>query len=326
MGALVDARQLSLKDLAYAIENAWDKRVHQAATVLLAVRLNQVVEEPPSPIGPLHIISSGESYSERRLFVWTSLRGGFIGVVSMLFLVALVLYIRAAFIHLGQPPTGAAAAFPGGIIGMNPVIVSVAVAGTGIFIRLLFDWALDKFEREIANYRKGLKGEEQVVEMIRQSLDGNWTLFRNVILPGRNKADMDSVFVGPPGVWVLEVKNFTGRYVNYGDRWGIIKGKKVKNLKRNPSRQAQKNAARLAGFFKADGIKQWVNPVVVWANREGTVKVKQPLVPVWLIDRLPEELGNLWRDRPMPEAMQARIVEKLTALCQQTAQAKANND
>ena len=69
-----------------------------------------------------------------------------------------------------------------------------------------------------------------------------------------------------------------------------------------------------------------MNPVVVWANREGTVKVKQPLVPVWLIERLPEELGNLRQDRQIPEAMQIRIVEKLTALCQQTAKAKANND
>ncbi|HVO43623.1 MAG TPA: hypothetical protein VMT34_13410, partial [Aggregatilineales bacterium] len=37
MGPLVETRQLSLRDLAYAIENAWEERIRQAAIVLMLV-------------------------------------------------------------------------------------------------------------------------------------------------------------------------------------------------------------------------------------------------------------------------------------------------
>ncbi len=66
MGALFDKQQLTLKDLGYAAENAWEQRVRQAAVALMLVRLNQVLMEPPSPAGLLHVVSAGRSFSERR--------------------------------------------------------------------------------------------------------------------------------------------------------------------------------------------------------------------------------------------------------------------
>ena len=53
-------------------------------------------------------------------------------------------------------------------------------------------------DRQIAAYRRGQQGEDRVVDAIRSSLDAQWTLFRNVVLPGRNRADIDAVLVGPP--------------------------------------------------------------------------------------------------------------------------------
>lgn len=55
MGELVDTKQLTLRDLGYAIENAWNERVRQAAIVLSSLRLNQAVKEPPPPAGPLKL-------------------------------------------------------------------------------------------------------------------------------------------------------------------------------------------------------------------------------------------------------------------------------
>lgn len=142
----------------------------------------------------------------------------------------------------------------------------------------------------------------------------------NVVLPGRNQADIDAVLVGPPGVWALEVKTFTGEYRNIGEHWEYRAGNQWKLLKASPSRQAQGNAVRLSNFFKADGLTQWVTPAVVWADSESPdespLSVENPAVAVWRFGRLPEELGNIWQGLSMPEATQARIVEKLTALCQ----------
>ncbi|MBN1485505.1 MAG: NERD domain-containing protein, partial [Chloroflexia bacterium] len=83
----------------------------------------------------------------------------------------------------------------------------------------------------------------------------------------------------------------------------------------NPKlRQARRNAGRLGRFLQADKIKQWVEPVVVWANPDGRLSVENPTVAVWTLDRLAEELGNLYQDRKVDESTQARIAEKLTRL------------
>jgi len=315
MGALVDARQLAIKDLGYAIESAWDERVRQAAIVLTAVCLNQVVDEPAPPAGPLKVIAFGRSYAERRQFALTMVQGLIMGGA----LGASVVLMAQELLKPKAADPGAALAkvlaSPGSAIAL--VVMVLLLAGIGGLIVFLPNLAVKKLERQIKRYRKGQEGEERVVEVVRQNLDGNWILFRNVTLPGRSKADVDAVLVGPPGVWALEIKNLSGVYRNVGERWEFRTGSRWKAFERSPSRQATDNAARLGRFFEADGIKQWVNPAVVWANRESALTVQNPSVAVWEIARLPEELGNVWQHKPIEETIRARIIEKLTTLCQQ---------
>jgi hypothetical protein len=314
MGVLVDTQELSLKDLAYAIENAWDERVRQAAIVLMAVRLNQAVKEPAPSAGPLRVLSGGRSYAERRQLFLTLIQGVIAGaVLSPLGLYLIRLIIRLPTLPPGKPLAERITS-PAGVFALVTVI---ALGGGLVWLsEYLFGLVLSKLDKQIDNYRKGQEGEDQVVEVMRQNLDGNWTLFRNVTLPGRNKADIDAVLVGPPGVYALEIKTFTGEYRNIGEHWEV-RADNWKLLKSSPSRQVQDNAVRLSNFFKADGLKQWVTPVVVWANRESPVSVENPMVAVWTLDRLPEELGNIWQDQAMQESAHARILEKLTALCQE---------
>lgn len=314
MGVLVDTRQVTLKDLAYAIENAWDERVQQAAIVLMAVRLNQAVKEPPPFAGPLRVVSGGRSHAVQRQHLLRLIQGFIAGAV----LSPLVLYLIRLIIRLPTLPPGKPlaeiVASPAGVFAL---VMVIALGGGLVWLsQYLFDLVLKKLDKQIDNYRKGQEGEDQVVEVMRQNLDGNWALFRNVTLPGRNKADIDAILVGPPGVYALEIKTFTGEYRNIGEHWEVG-AENWKLLKSSPSRQAQDNAVRLSNFFKADGLKQWVTPAVVWANRESPVSVENPMVAVWTLDRLPEELGNIWQDQAMQESTQARIVEKLKALCQE---------
>jgi len=315
MGALVDARQLAIKDLVYAIESAWDERVRQAAIVLTAVCLNQIVDEPAPPAGPLKVIAFGENYAERRQFALTMVQGLIMGGALG---VAVVLMVQGLLRPRAADPGATMAkvlASPGGAVAL--VVTVLLLAGIGWLVAFLPDLAVRRLDQRIKHYRKGQEGEEHVVEAVRQNLDGNWVLFRNVTPPGRSKADVDAVLVGPPGIWALEIKNLSGAYRNVGERWEFRTGSRWKAFERSPSRQAMGNAARLAHFFEAGGIKQWVNPAVIWANRESALTVQNPSVAVWDIARLPEELGNLWQHKPIEEAIRARIIERLTALCQQ---------
>jgi hypothetical protein len=317
MGTLVDTRQVTLKDLGFAIENAWDERVRQAAILLTALRLDQAVKEPAPPAGPLQVVSAGRSYAERRQLFLTLIQGAVSG--AALTAVVFFLIVMIARLSASRPgqPLAEVVASPTGVLALAVVIA--LGAGLVWLSNYLFDTAMKKLDQAIDNYRKGQEGEDQVVEAMRQSLDGNWTLFRNVTLPGRNRADIDAVLVGPPGVWVAEIKTFGGEYRNIGEHWEVRAGGRWKLLGSSPSRQAQDNAARLSNFFKADGLTQWVNPAVVWANPDSPLAVENLMVPVWTFERLPEELGNIWQGQTIPESNQARMIEKLTALCQERA-------
>jgi Nuclease-related domain len=201
-------------------------------------------------------------------------------------------------------------------IVMIMLVVIIVIIGGGLWLFwYLFNSVVNRIENKIGNYRKGQEGEDRVVEAMRQSLDGNWTLFRNVILPSY-KGDIDAVLVGPPGVWALEIKTFAGEWKNTGEQWKYRTGSKWRLYKSSPSHQARKNASHLRSFLEAEEIKQWVKNVVVWANRASPLTVDNPSVATWTLDDLPEKLGGIWEGQAIPESDRTRIIEKLTRLCQ----------
>jgi hypothetical protein len=314
MGPLVDSQELTLKDLGFAIENAWDERVRRAAAVLAAVRMNQAVKEPAPSAGPLTVVSSGRSYAQRQEVFLTFVQGLFLGALMMLGIVVCVYVVQRLAQTQPNVSLTEMLASPAGIIAL--AVLAVLSAGMMWAGWALPNLAMRRLDKQIEKHRQGQEGEDRVVESLRYHLDGHWALFRNVKFPGRNRGDIDTVLVGPPGVYVLEVKTFTGTYRNIGEHWEVQASNRWNLLRKSPSRQAQNNAARLASFFKADGIRQWVDPVVVWANPSSAPSVENPMVAVWTLDRLAEELGNIWARKEMDATVQARIVEKLTLLCQ----------
>jgi len=314
MGNLVDSQQLSLKDLGYAIETAWDEKVRQAATALALVRLEQVVKEPIPSAGFVHVISGGRSFSQRRQFQFALLEGLIFGIFF-----SIVLALSGAWTiyslkpHPAGKPLNEIVSTPTGIIAL--VIVLILLTFFGWLINFIPDQITKRIDKKIDEHRRGEEGEEKAIQLIVQALDGNWRLFRNILIPGRNKGDLDLVLVGPPGVWSLEVKNWHGEYRNIGENWEYRHGKKWKAASANPSRQAVNNAARLGNFLKADNLKVFVNPAVVWANEENSVSVENPSVAVWSLNRLPDELGNIWQGEKLSQPEREKIIEKLTKLC-----------
>lgn len=314
LGTLVESKQLSLKDLGYAIETAWDENVRQAATALALVRLEQVVKEPTPSAGFVHVITGGRSFSQRRQYQLALIEGLFSGMVITVGIVLSILSINNSFKpHPQGKPLNELISTPTGIIAL--VIGLSLILFLSWLVNFIDRKIMEKIEKEIKNHRRGEEGEEKAVQMIIQALDGNWRLFRNVLIPGRNKGDLDLVLVGPPGVWVLEVKNFSGEYRNIGENWEYRHGKKWKSASANPSNQARKNAVRLSEFFKADNLKVFVNPAVIWANEDQPAQVENPATAVWTLDRLPDELGNIWQGEKLSQAEREKIIEKLSKLC-----------
>ncbi len=313
MGELADSQQISLRDLAYAVENARDKRVRQAAVALTLVRLEQVVTEPEPPTGFLHVITGGRSFSQRRQFQLTLFEGMLLGFALGICVVLFIQSLPQINVQAGIAEFNILFASPAGKLGFITAIL-LCIAAFAV-PSILLDKTLDRVDKQIINHRKGEQGEDRVVTVMSQALDGNWYLFRNVYLPGRDKADLDCVLVGSCGVWVLETKAYTGEFRNIGDKWEILTRKGWKVMRKNPSKQAQRNAAHLGNFLRADGIQQWINPAVIWANPESKIIAENPMVAVWPLDRLPEALGNL-QGKAIPDATRQQIIDKLTKLCE----------
>ncbi len=312
MGVLVESRKLTLNNLVYAIDNAWDSRVRDAAIALMAVRLRQIAKEPEPSKGHLHIVSKGRSYAERMQLILVY----FEGMIPGLALGALLYYLVTS-LFFSKPPTsnrtiGEVLSTPSGVIffivGLLFWILVI------IFFFRGLDWSENQIEKQVENYRRGKEGEDRVANVINATLNGEWTLFKNVYLPGRKGGDLDAVLVGPPGVWVLKIKNLAGQYKNDGNEWEYRSAKNWKRMKKDPSDQARKNAARLGEFLEADDIRQWVKSAVIWANSDSPISVKNQSVAVWPIDRLEDELGNIVELKGLSDAFRQKICEKLTKL------------
>ena len=116
----------------------------------------------------------------------------------------------------------------------------------------------------------------------------------------------------------FEVKTYNGKYENSGDDWFYLQKKKRKILKNNPTIQVKANAAQLAEYLESDFIrnkeKKWVNGIVIMANADVTCRTEHPGVPVWLIQYLAEELGNIPDKQAFSEQAQKEICEKLEKL------------
>lgn len=324
IGYLIDTNQLNLKDLGFAIDSARDIRVRRAAQTLMLHRLNHVIAEPPPEVGFLNVYSAGRSFAVGRQFQLTLIQGLIIGVVTGVLIALLI-----ASIVDGLRPRDPVA-IEQAIAGLQntwearpiSIVLSVAILlgltiGVTALVMFVVDQVDKRLERRIRLYRKGEQGETSVVEVMQQTLDGNWHLFRNLTLPGRDKADIDLILVGPSGVIAIEVKYWSGVYRNSGDKWERRTGAGWKAAGKSPSEQARRNAGALSSFLKADGISQWVEPVVIWSNPEAKLTVDNPGVAVWTLEQISAALGKVALKRPIDDQVLSQMIDKLTRLIEQ---------
>lgn len=311
MGLLVDNKQIALTDLSRVVETAYKESIRDAAATLMLHLIEKATLEPS--LGHLNVVTSGRSYSVRRQFALTLLQGVIMGFALA---IGVIMFISSILNRSNVSVENVLKR------GLNPILLAVTViallilaVGAYMVAMFVLDKALSHLDKKIADYRKGEEGEERTVLLISRVLDGRWHLFRNINLPGRG-GDLDAVLVGPTGVWLLEIKSFSRAFRNKGATWEYQAGNQWRTARKSPSEQANGNAIRLGNFLKADGVKQWVNAAVVWANPEAPVNVENPMVAVWTMDQLPTALAGLGAGKPMPEPQRQKIIDKLTRLCE----------
>jgi Nuclease-related domain len=307
MGELVDTEQISLKDLGYAVETAYDSRVKSAAMTLMSHRMKDISHSTLAK-GMINVVDSGPSFSARHQFYYAF----WIGCACGAFFTAMIsigFFLQHLLRSISSPR-------PLSEIEFSPVLILAFIISLAIYCgifwlpgRLFEVFVINWLQKKFENHFMGKKGEERVTSIIQRKLDGNWHLFCNVMVPGF-KADVDLVLVGPMGVWAIEVKNYVGNYRHVGDRWEYQKKGTWHKLRNSPSKQAKNAAAHLGNFLKANGINQWVTPVVAWASDEGSLHMESAEVAVWKIEHLADELDNLSNSSLIPEATLQKLIRR----------------
>lgn len=67
-----------------------------------------------------------------------------------------------------------------------------------------------RLERSAAMWERGAHGEVEVARVL-ATLSTEWIVLHDIAWPGRQRANIDHVAIGPGGVFVVDAKNWTGR-------------------------------------------------------------------------------------------------------------------
>lgn len=79
---------------------------------------------------------------------------------------------------------------------------------------------LDQAERQTKSWDAGAVGERIIADRLSQLIPHGWYVLHDVHWPGRPKANLDHVLVGPGGIVVVDAKNWTGEVrVSSGVLW-----------------------------------------------------------------------------------------------------------
>jgi hypothetical protein len=176
-------------------------------------------------------------------------------------------------------------------------------------------------------WNQGAKGEE-LVEKWLVSLGDGYFILKDVMLPDK-KGNIDHIVLGKNGIFVIETKTHKGFIACDGDIWTQVKGPRGSSYRGNigsPSKQVKGNILALRKFFeqyypKLSGI--WIHGIVVFANEESMVKVRNPTVlvfnkPSQLIDFIKTREGsfniNIEDYHQIEEILESKKKNKLFAL------------
>ena len=144
-----------------------------------------------------------------------------------------------------------------------------------LFIILLLSLSNGEDQKRIA----GKEGELQAKKILNHYLNENDLLLNNVNISihGRN-TELDYVVINNNGIFIFEVKNFSGKLVGHEDdqywnKYKISSGNKeyIKEI-RNPIKQLKREIYLLKEYLKYYGVDLWIEGYVLFVNMNSPVE------------------------------------------------------
>ena len=198
---------------------------------------------------------------------------------------------------------------------MEYLLTGIVIAAVIVFIAFvlaLLSGGADTDESEVR--RAGRRGEHFASRLISEVLDNRDILLTNVKLSFDGKpTELDNVIINNRGVFIIEVKNYSGMLVGEEDDFEWVKNKVTEagniyqKTVKNPIPQVKRQIYILSGRLKQLKIGVWVEGYVFFVERNSPVRSDYVLDTRRDIDRVIHH-GT---DNNLSNAEKKRIVDAL---------------
>ncbi|MBN2387651.1 MAG: hypothetical protein JXB85_11585 [Anaerolineales bacterium] len=157
-----------------------------------------------------------------------------------------------------------------------------------------------------ANWYPEIQAQQQVLPILKQVLDRNYVLLRNITPPGLG-ASIPFILVGPPGIVVMYVTHLRGMFRAKGDMWGTIAGNTFKPVNPNLLALTTRMMRAIELYLKRHGYEAiTVEGALLCADPGLQVDSQRPIVRVVMGDALDRFAASITQMRAAltPEMVQ----------------------
>jgi hypothetical protein len=199
-----------------------------------------------------------------------------------------------------------------GITGLLLALPFIGAAALTAVIVLIIVYVIRgrKKPDDAAARAAGRAGEKYASDAIRSVLREGDQLFTNVSVSYKNKVtELDNVVVNRNGVFIIEVKYYSGRLAGDEDdfEWSKYHTSRggntyVKTVK-NPIKQVSRQVYILAGYLKRHGVGAWVDGYAIILGSKSPVKSGYVLKDTDELDKAVHTPGKKPLDRASVESV-----------------------
>ena len=193
---------------------------------------------------------------------------------------------------------------------LTGIVITAVVILLAFLLALVSKGGTDESEAR----RAGRRGEHFASHLISEVLDDRDILLTNVKLSYDGKrTELDNVIINNRGVFIIEVKNYSGMLVGEEDDFEWVKNKVTdagniyQKTVKNPIPQVKRQIYILSGRLKQRKINVWVEGYVFFVERNSPVRSDYVLDTRRDIDRVIHH-GT---DNNLSNAEKKRIVDAL---------------
>lgn len=154
----------------------------------------------------------------------------------------------------------------------------------------------------------GVCGEEDARAMLAKALPDTFCCITNAQIFYENRHnELDLIVLGPSGIYVVEVKNVSGRIMGaYSDKVLCQQKRQEDKQMRSPVYQVRRQVDILWRYLRAKGIRAWVQGVVLFINPKASVcitDIPAEGIPIFAVSQGGGEGLAQYLTRPVPNPL-----------------------